>query len=121
MNVAPNARDGHPKLRTFSRQHALNSADFQESFLEGQEVTNAKGLKGVDIWRKMHSAERRYTYFSRGRQWGSSCDRVGYFITERKAWRKGCVRACGIMDSEAERRPSDHVPIWVDFELKEGG
>jgi hypothetical protein len=23
------------------------------------------------------------------------------------------------MDSEAERGPSNHVPIWVDFELQE--
>jgi hypothetical protein len=23
------------------------------------------------------------------------------------------------MDSEAERGPSDHVPIWVDFELQD--
>jgi exonuclease III len=121
MNVAPDARDGHPKLRTYPRQHALNRADFHERLLEGPDGTKANGLKGVDIWRKMHCEERRYTYFSRGRHWGSSCDRVDYFIAGRKAWEKECVRACGIMDSEAERGPSDHVPIWVDFELKGEG
>jgi exonuclease III len=112
MNVAPDARDGHPKLRTFPQQHSINRADFHDRLLEG------KGLNGVDVWRKMHGEERRYTYYSRGRDWGTSCDRVDYVIAGRRAWDKGMVKASGIMDSEAERGPSDHCPVWVDVELE---
>jgi exonuclease III len=112
MNVAPDARDGHPKLRTFPEQHRINRADFHDKLLEG------KGLVGVDVWRKMHGDERRYTYYSRGREWGTSCDRVDYIVAGRKAWDKGMVKASGIMDSEAERGPSDHCPVWVDVGLE---
>jgi exonuclease III len=118
MNVAPDARDGHPKLRTFPKQHALNRADFHEKLLEGNEDGKHTGLNGVDVWRKMHGDVRRYTWFSRTKEWGTSCDRVDYFIAGRKAWDKGMIKAAGIMDSEAERGPSDHVPIWVDVELE---
>jgi exonuclease III len=43
---------------------------------------------------------------------------VDYVIAGRRAWDKGMVKASGIMDSEAERGPSDHCPIWVDVGLK---
>ncbi|KAJ4363992.1 hypothetical protein N0V83_009446 [Neocucurbitaria cava] len=118
MNVAPDARDGHPKLRTFPRQHVVNRADFHEKILGGKNEGN-KGLGGVDIWRRMHDQEKRYTYFSRGREWGTSCDRVDYFIAGRRAWDRGLIKACGILDSEGERGPSDHVPIWADIQLQE--
>lgn len=117
MNVAPDARDGFPKLRIYPHQHVLNRADFHANLL-GDGGGEGRGLQGVDIWRKMYGEERRYTYFSRGRLWGTSCDRVDYFVVGKKAWDKGCVKACGILDTEAERGPSDHVPIWADFELK---
>ena len=75
------------------------------------------GLGGVDVWRAMHGDERRYTYFPRNRKWGSSCDRVDCVIVSRGLWESGLVKACGILDSEEERGPSDHVPIWVDVDL----
>ncbi|KAF1916544.1 Endonuclease/exonuclease/phosphatase [Ampelomyces quisqualis] len=115
MNVAPDARDGHPKLRTFPQQHSINRADFHEKLLEG--TSKDAGLNGVDIWRKTHGDERRYTYYPRAKKWGASCDRVDYVIAGRKAWDKGMVGASGIMDSEAERGPSDHCPVWVDIYL----
>jgi exonuclease III len=122
MNVAPDARDGHPTLRTFPQQHVVNRADFLSKLLgsNDEEIsdTETNGLNGVDVWRRMHGDQRRYTYFSRGREWGASCDRVDYFIVGRRAWEKGCIKACGIMDSEADRGTSDHVPIWVDFNIK---
>jgi exonuclease III len=116
MNVAPDARDGHPKLRTFPQQHVVNRSDFHEKLLDGGKKTS-HGLNGVDIWRGMHGEERKYTYFSRGREWGTSCDRVDYFIAGRRAWDKGYIKDCGILDSPEERGPSDHVPIWADIEL----
>lgn len=119
MNVAPDARDGHPKLRTFPQQHSINRADFHRRLLEGKDKDgNVTGLNGVDVWRKMHGDERRYTYYSRGREWGTSCDRVDYAIVGRKAWDTAMVKASGIMDSEKERGPSDHCPIWVDICLE---
>ncbi|KAJ8109327.1 hypothetical protein OPT61_g7540 [Boeremia exigua] len=113
MNVAPDTRDGHPKLRTFPRQHSINRADFHDKLLESGE--DGKRFHGVDVWRKMHAEERRYTYYPRGREWGTSCDRVDYFIAGKKAWDSGIVKDCGILNSEEERGPSDHVPIWVDI------
>ncbi|KAG9194385.1 exodeoxyribonuclease III [Alternaria panax] len=118
MNVALDERDGFPTLRVFPPAHVINRADFHEKLLEENGEEKSGGFNGVDVWRKMHEEERRYTYFSRGRKWGSSCDRVDYFIAGRKTWEKGCVKACGIMDSEEELGPSDHVPIWADFELE---
>jgi exonuclease III len=119
MNVALDARDGYPKLRKFPQQHVVNRADFHNKLLGGGDGAETDGLEGVDVWRKMRGNERRYTYFSRGREWGTSCDRVDYFVAGRGSWEKGCIKACDIMDSEAERGPSDHVPIWVDFELQD--
>jgi exonuclease III len=112
MNVAPDARDGYPKLRTFPQQHTINRADFHTRLLQNKE--DGEGFRGIDVWRQMHGDERRYTYYSQGREWGTSCDRVDYFIAGRKLWDAGIVRDSGILDSEAERGPSDHVPIWID-------
>lgn len=112
MNVAPDARDGYPKLRSFPQQHTINRADFHEKLLHSK--GSKQGFGGIDVWRRMHADERRYTYYSRGREWGTSCDRVDYFIAGRKLWEAGLVTDSGILDSEAERGPSDHVPIWID-------
>jgi len=119
MNVAPDERDGYPKLRIFPQAHVINRADFHDKLLGGGGKAK-EPFDGVDVWREMYPDERRYTYHSRGRKWGSSCDRVDYFIAGRKMWEKGWVRAAGIMDSEEEMGTSDHVPIWVDVEMKEG-
>ncbi|KAF1952902.1 DNase I-like protein [Byssothecium circinans] len=119
MNVAPDERDGHPRLRTFPRQHVFNRADFKARFLGGKKEVDEVVFDGIDVWRKMHGDQRRYTYHSRGREWGSSCDRVDYVVIGRKSWNDGLVRNAGILDSEAERGPSDHVPIWVDFKMED--
>lgn len=118
FNVAPDARDGFPKLRTFPQQHVVNRNDFLVRFL-GKEAELKHGLDGLDTWRQMHGDERRYTYFPRNRKWGSSCDRVDYIIAGRGFWEKELVKACGILDSEEERGPSDHVPIWADIRIEE--
>lgn len=118
MNVAPDSRDGFPKLRTFPQQHVVNRSDFHARLLEGEQEGNEEmSFNGVDIWRKMHGDERRFTWFSRTKAWGTSCDRVDYFIVSTGAWDKGYIKDCGIMDSKEERGPSDHVPIWADIEI----
>lgn len=115
MNVAPDARDGFPKLRSRPEQHVRNRRHFHEKILAGLcGGESSTGLNGVDIWREMHGEDRRYTYYPRGREWGTSCDRVDYFVAGRSTWDSNMIKACGILDSEAERGPSDHVPIWVD-------
>lgn len=118
MNVAPDTRDGYPRLRTFPQQHVLNRADFKSKFLGEKKQTSGRVFDGVDIWRVTHGNERRYTYYPRSREWGSSCDRVDYVIVGKRTWEDGLVTVCGILDSEAERGPSDHVPIWVDIHLR---
>lgn len=119
MNVAPATIDGHPRLRTFPQQHVTNRADFNEKLLGGKKQADEQVFHGVDIFREMYKTEKRYTYFPRGREWGSSCDRVDYVVVGRRLWDKGMVCQTGILDSEAERGPSDHVPVWVDFNFGE--
>ncbi|KAJ4351853.1 uncharacterized protein N0V89_007197 [Didymosphaeria variabile] len=117
MNVAPARIDGHPRLRTFPQQHVFNRADFNARFLGGKKQREEKMFDGVDVWRKMNEKEKRYTWFSRNQPWGTSCDRVDYVIVGKGMWDKGLVLGAGILDSEAERGPSDHVPVWVDINL----
>ncbi|KAI8932473.1 hypothetical protein NX059_010656 [Plenodomus lindquistii] len=114
MNVAPTALDGYPKLRTHPAEHVKNRQNFHQWLIEGQ-GDKVPGFQGVDIWREMHAEERRYTYFPPEKIWGSSCDRIDYFVAAREMWEKGWVRACGILDSVEERGTSDHVPIWADI------
>jgi exonuclease III len=118
MNIAPESSDGFPALRSFPRQHVLNRADFHARILGGLEGREP-GLGGVDVWRRMHGDERRYTYFPRGRDWGTSCDRIDYFVAGRRLWDKRVIVGCEILDSELERGPSDHVPIWLDIKMTE--
>ncbi|PVI05313.1 DNase I-like protein [Periconia macrospinosa] len=118
MNVAPDARDGYPTLRMFPHQHALNRADFNARFLGGTANDVEARFDGIDVWRKIHGDQRGYTYYPRGRPWGSSCDRVDYAIVGRKSWDEGYVKDAGILDNEYERGPSDHVPIWIDIYLE---
>lgn len=112
LNVARERVDGWPRLRERPEVHCVNRADFNEKFFgEGEESWDA-----VDVWREGRGEERGYTYFPRGREWGSSCDRVDMVLTSRTAWKRGRVRGTGILDSPQERGPSDHVPIWVEIE-----
>ncbi|KAF2103782.1 DNase I-like protein [Rhizodiscina lignyota] len=110
FNVAPARIDGHPNLRTWPAQHVVNRADFNSRFLDGR---NGVGLRAVDVWRALKKDERKYTYYPRGREWGSSCDRVDLILASRKLWEDGDVLDAGILDSPQERGPSDHVPLWV--------
>lgn len=117
MNVAPDQRDGFPRLRTYPPDHVRNRVDFKTWLMPGLggEGGKVSGFEGVDSWRAMHAEERRYTYFPRARPWGASCDRVDYFVAGKGMWDAGWVKGCGILDCVEERGPSDHVPIWGDF------
>jgi exonuclease III len=116
MNVAPDERDAWPKLRTFPTQHVRNRQDFHEKLLQGKS-TEGEGFSGVDVWRATHGEERRYTYYPRGKPWGTSCDRVDYFIAGKSMWDERIVKDSGIHDTEVERGSSDHVPLWIVLTL----
>jgi len=133
MNVAPAPVDGWPKLRTFPYEHVVNRRNFHAKLLSGMRekrdpVSDEEGsmFEGVDVWRKMNPEERRFTWFSRTKPWGASCDRVDYFIAGRRGWdgregmEEGWVKGCGILDCEEERGASDHCPIWCEV-WREGG
>lgn len=143
FNVAPDERDGYPKLRKWPPQHAINRQHFQEMFLQrdcqggdegGEKRTAAaephhdwsgmdvwrkqnKDWYGVDVWREKNGDRRGYTWYSRAGKWGSSCDRVDYVIAGKSTWEQGRIVDCGILESEGERGPSDHCPVWADIRM----
>jgi exonuclease III len=82
---------------------------------EGREAC----LDAVDVFRALHGAERRYTYYPRTREWGTSCDRVDMVFVSRALWEAGRVLGTGILDTPQERGLSDHVPLWVEIALDE--
>ncbi|KAK6007280.1 hypothetical protein QM012_006288 [Aureobasidium pullulans] len=111
MNIARARLDGHPNLRTSPQQHVVNRADFNKKFFDADE-----GLKAVDTYRHVHGNEKGYTYYPRGRRFGSSCDRVDLIICSRSLEQK--IVDAGIFATEKERGPSDHVPLFATFELE---
>lgn len=132
LNIARGLLDGHPNLRTYPAQHCRNRADFNAKFFGRRDNERARAyledaqrgeggeggercLDGVDVFRALHGAERRYTYHPRTKQWGTSADRVDLIITSKKLWEEGRVRRTDILDTPQERGPSDHVPLWVEI------
>ncbi|KAI9753437.1 MAG: hypothetical protein M4579_005157 [Chaenotheca gracillima] len=103
FNIARTALDAHPTLRT-SPQHVLNRADFNKKFID-------EGLRAVDTFRHLHGSQRKFTYYPRGRDWGSGCDRVDLILISNLL--KGSLLEADMLDSPAERGPSDHVPLFV--------
>lgn len=112
FNVARARVDGWPNLREWPRQHCVNRADFNAKFFEDEE-----GLRAVDVWRELKGDEKAYTYYPRGVAWGSSCDRVDYAIVSRRLVEESGLVDTGILNSPAERGPSDHVPLWVEVRV----
>lgn len=145
LNVARGLWDGYPNLRTFPRQHCLNRANFNAVFFgehdnyragayviksgsgsptgtgtgtgNGQKNDEEKSLDAVDVYRGIHGQRRKYTYFPRTKEWGSSCDRVDLIFVSKGLWQAGRVQGTDILDSPLERGPSDHVPIWAEIEI----
>lgn len=131
LNIARGRLDGHPNLRTFPRQHCVNRADFNrkffgekdnvraEAYLGEERDGNEARFDGLDVFRALKGTERRYTYHPRGRDdWGSSCDRVDFFVVSRALYDAGRVVDTDILDSPQERGTSDHVPLWVELKLE---
>lgn len=112
MNVARGVLDGYPNLRTAPEEHIKNREDFNSKFFEDEQ-----GFRGVDVFRKVHGDRRAYSYYPRGRTWGESCDRVDLIICSKGL--RDCISEADILDSPAERGPSDHVPLFASFTFGE--
>jgi len=108
LNIARATIDGHPKLRTRPEQHVRNRADFNKKFSDDSE-----GLRAVDTFRHLHPDEKRYTYHPRGGPFGYSCDRVDLIFCSGSL--ADNVVSAGMLDTPAERGPSDHVPLFATF------
>ena len=124
MNVARGPEDGWPGRR-MGEQHVGNRADFERHFTNGEH-----GLGMLDSFRELHGGERKYSYRSRGVEWGASADRVDMVLVSRDAVSsgsdedgKGEVKTAGalteadILDDEPSRGPSDHVPLYATIDL----
>ena len=111
MNVARSPLDGFPGRRA-GAEHVRSRQDFEEKFMGG-------GLGMRDSYREVRGNERKYSYRSRGVEWGVSCDRVDLILVSRGL--RGLVEA-DILDDETERGPSDHCPLYItlDRESEEG-
>ena len=109
INIARSPLDGYPGRR-MGEQHIRSRQDFEEKFMTG-------GLAMRDSYREVRGNERKYSYRSRGVEWGSSCDRVDLILASRGL--HGLVEA-DILDEEAERGPSDHCPLYVTLDLEVG-
>ncbi len=114
LNVARDERDGWPGIR-LGVKHVINRKDFNERFF------GEKGVGAVDAFREVHGDERRYTYRPRGRPWGESCDRVDLCMVSKGIVSEGRLVGADILDSEVERGPSDHVPLYVTVKIGGGG
>jgi exonuclease III len=78
---------------------------------------NEDGFKGVDVWRYLRGDERKYTYYPRNREWGSSCDRVDLVVSSNRLVADRGIVDAEIWSTEKERGPSDHVPLSVHVRL----
>jgi len=123
LNVSRSSLDSYPSQR-MGAEHVANRADFERKLM------NARGGLGmVDSFREVKGQERKYTYRPPGRPWGAGMDRVDLILCSRGMgenesgkgmWnkqrkdRKWRLVDADILDTEKERGPSDHLPLYVD-------
>ncbi|KAL9054523.1 MAG: hypothetical protein Q9162_004079, partial [Coniocarpon cinnabarinum] len=113
LNVASRDIDGHPKLRTKPEQHIKNREDFNAKFFDEE-----GGLELCDSFRFLHPKRKRYTWLPKNMDWKESCDRIDYFLLSKElANVEDTVKEADVLMIEAERGPSDHVPIWVSLDV----
>ncbi|KAL9074120.1 MAG: hypothetical protein Q9161_002530 [Pseudevernia consocians] len=106
VNVARSAGDSCPRLR-LGEEHVRSRADFEEKFI--------RDLGMVDTFRWVQGLRRKFTYRPRNKPWGAGGDRVDVILAT-KGFKAHCrVREADVLDSEEERGPSDHVPLFVEL------
>ncbi|KAL8685066.1 MAG: hypothetical protein Q9218_007995 [Villophora microphyllina] len=108
INISQTPLDSYPQLR-MGKEHQVNRAHFKECFLKAKEG----GLGMRDSFRQVRGQERKYSYRPPGRKWGEGMDRVDLILVGRGVELKGA----DILDTEADRGTSDHVPLWVEVEV----
>ena len=113
MNIAPDYIDGYPNLRENPIQHVRNRQDFNNKFFN-----DPNGMRGVDAFRHLRGKQKKYTYHSPNRKWGTSMDRVDLIIASRSLIdAAAAVVDCDICDSQADIGHSDHVPLLIVVDL----
>lgn len=113
MNVSQTPMDSHPQLR-IGKEHVTNRRHFANTFIKGK---SEGGLGMRDSFREVHGQERKYSYRPPGKAWGEGMDRVDLiFVSEGTR-----IKRADILDSELERGRSDHVPLWIEVEVKSAG
>ncbi|MCJ1437459.1 hypothetical protein MMC27_006846 [Xylographa pallens] len=116
LNIARSPLDGFPGRR-MGGAHVASRVDFEARFM----ATNQEGgLEMVDTYRALHDGERKYSYRGRGREWGSSCDRVDLILlsSNRVTGGRIALTEADILDEELERGPSDHVPLYATIQIE---
>ncbi|MCJ1379495.1 hypothetical protein MMC17_002596 [Xylographa soralifera] len=116
LNIARTPLDGFPGRR-MGGAHVANRIDFEAKFMA---TMKEGGLGMVDTYRALHQDERKYSYRGRGREWGSSCDRVDLILLSSNTITDGriALTEADILDEEVERGPSDHVPLYVTIQTE---
>lgn len=133
INVARSPLDGHPKLRVFPHQHVVNRMDFEKRFFgeindskatthttasaTEDEIEKETSLGMHDTFRALHGRKKGYTYYPRHVAFGTSCDRVDMIIGSDSVVR--CCTTAGMLEDPLERGPSDHVPIYAEFDFQQ--
>lgn len=107
LNISRTPIDSFPQLRMGS-DHVANRADFEEKFIHG--------LKMLDTFRLMHGNKRKFSYRPRNKPWGAGGDRVDLMLASKGL--KDAVKEADSLDTELERGPSDHVPLFVTIECR---
>ena len=104
FNISRSRNDSFPQLRT-GEEHVRNRADFERRFMTG--------LGMLDTFRLLNGDKQKYTYRPPNKPWGAGGDRVDLILATKGL--EGRITKADILDSEAERGPSDHVPHFVEL------
>ncbi|MCJ1289054.1 hypothetical protein MMC34_000586 [Xylographa carneopallida] len=116
LNISRTPLDGFPGRR-MGGEHVTNRINFEAKFMDTKQEG---GLEMVDTYRALHGDERKYSYRGRDGEWGSSCDRVDLILlsSNRLTEERIALIEADILDEEAERGPSDHVPLYATIQVE---
>ena len=106
INISRTGQDSFPTLR-MGEKHVRNRTDFEKKFMVEMGM--------LDTFRLTHGEERKYTYRPTNKNWGAGGDRVDMILTTKEL--EGKIVEADILDTEADRGPSDHVPHFVGLNL----
>jgi exodeoxyribonuclease-3 len=102
-NISRTKLDTFPRLRT-EEPHALARRAFNEELMPPLDV--------VDVFRELHPAERKYTWFNRRSPPGRlDAARVDFALVSRSVLPR--VDSAEILDAPAQRWLSDHAPLTL--------